>query len=191
MNSNSKDFRISRRASLMSMIAMAAFFSVTSAWALDRGGDGYFHTGSGTRVKHITIIGDVNVYDIGHAMKDLPPQKSKQAVIDMDTSKYFMWVMRRDVDQEKIQNALREAYQMNGYGDTAKINQALGVFNKELTEKTQVKISYDSATKATTFAVIGGSSTTIPSIEFMKATWSIWFGKIDQPALGDALISKI
>jgi hypothetical protein len=174
------------------MLGAAAALTVgTSAWALDRSGDGYFHTGFGTRVKHIPIIGDVNVYDIGHAMKDLPPTKSKQAVIDMDTSKFFAWTMRRDVGEEKIQNALREAYQMNGYGDTAKINQALSVFNKELTEKTTVKISYDSATKATTFSVGGGSSTTIPSIEFMKATWSIWFGKIDQPSLGDQLISKI
>ena len=24
----------------------------------------------------------------------------------------------------------------------------------------------------------------------MKATWSIWFGKIDQPDLGDALIAQ-
>ena len=191
MTPSSKNFRISRRTSMMAMIAMAAFFSVTSAWALDRGGDGYFHTGSGTRVKHITIIGDVNVYAIGHAMKDLPPVKSKQAVIDMDTSKFFAWTMLRDVGEEKIQNALREAYQLNGYGDTAKINQALIVFNKELTEKTTVRISYDSATKSTTFSVGGGSSTTIPSIEFMKATWSIWFGKIDQPSLSDALISKI
>ncbi len=186
-----KNLRMSRRTSLVAMLGVAAFLTVGSAFALDRQGDGYFHTGSGTRVKHITIIGDVKVYAIGHAMKDLPPQKSKQAVIDIDTSKFFAWTMLRDVDQEKIQNALREAYQLNGYGDTAKINQALGVFNKELTENTNVRISYDSAAKATTFSVVGGSSTTIPGIEFMKATWSIWFGKIDQPSLGDELISKI
>ncbi len=186
-----KNLRMSRRHSLIAMMSVAAFFTVGSAFALDRQGDGYFHTGFGTRVKHIPIIGDVNVYDIGHAMKDLPPTKSKQAVIDMDTSKYFAWTMRRDVGEEKIQNALREAYQMNGYGDTAKINQALSVFNKELTENSTVKISYDSGAKATTFAVGGGPSTTIGGIEFMKATWSIWFGKIDQPSLGDQLIKNI
>lgn len=186
------NLRIGRRQTLIAMLGVTALATLgTNAFALDRGGDGYFHTGSGTRVKHIPIIGDVNVYDIGHAMKDLPPSKSKQAVIDMDTNKFFVWVMRRDVDQEKIVNALKEAYQMNGYGDGGKINQALGVFNKELTEKTQVKISYDSGAKTTTFSVVGGSSATIPSIEFMKATWSIWFGKIDQPSLGDQLISKI
>jgi len=190
MNQSSKNFRITRRTSMMVMVVMAAFFSVTSAWALDRGGDGYFHTGSGTRVKHITLLGNFDVYVIGHAMKDLPPAKSKQAVIDMDTSKYFAWTMLRDVEQEKIVNALREAYQMNGYGDTAKINQALGVFTKELTKDSTVRISYDSNTKSTTFTA-GGTSATIPSIEFMKATWSIWFGKIDQPTLGDQLISKL
>jgi hypothetical protein len=182
---------LTRRSSFLWMFAIALFFSTTSAWALDRGGDGYFHTGSGTRVKHIPIYGNVDVYAIGHAMKELPPAKTKQAVIDMDTSKYFAWTMLRDVGEEKIQNALREAYQLNGYGDTAKINQALSVFNKELTEKTTVRISYDSAAKTTTFSVGGGSSTTVASIEFMKATWSIWFGKIDQPALGDQLISKL
>ncbi|MEO7112896.1 MAG: chalcone isomerase family protein [Polyangiaceae bacterium] len=186
------NLRISRRTTLVAMLGAAAALTVgTSAFALDRGTDGYFHTGSGTRVKHVTLLGNFDVYVIGHAMKDLPPTKSKQAVIDIDTSKYFAWTMLRAVDQGKIQDALREAYQMNGYGDTAKINQALSVFTSELAKGGSVRISYDSGTKATTFSVGGGSSTTVPSIEFMKATWSIWFGKIDQPALSDLLISKI
>ena len=29
---------------------------------------------------------------------------------------------------------------------------------------------------------------TITGIDFMKATWSIWFGKIDQKELGDQLL---
>jgi hypothetical protein len=174
------------------MLGAAASVALTkSAWALDRQSDGYFHTGFGTRVKHIPIYGNVDVYDIGHAMKDLPPAKSKQAVIDLDTSKYFAWTMKRDVGEGKIQDALREAYQLNGYNDTGKVNQAVGVFVKELAKGSTVRISYDSGAKATTFAVGGGPSTTIPSIEFMKGTWSIWFGKIDQPSLSDALISKI
>ena len=28
-------------------------------------------------------------------------------------------------------------------------------------------------------------------VDFMQAVWSIWFGKIDQPKLGDQLISKL
>jgi hypothetical protein len=33
-------------------------------------------------------------------------------------------------------------------------------------------------------------SATVPGEEFMKATWSIWFGKIDQPNLGDSLLNR-
>ena len=180
------------RRSILGLLALAPLLSVTTdAFALDRSGDGYFHTGDGIRVKHIAIIGDVKVYSISHMMRDLPPAKSKQAVIDMDTNKRLTWKMLRDVDQEKIQNALREGFQMNGYGDAGKINQAVSVFNKELVENTYVTITYEADKKATTFAVAGGSSTTIQGIDFMKATWSIWFAKIDQPSLGDALISKI
>jgi len=42
-----------------------------------------------------------------------------------------------------------------------------------------------------TVTVQGGGTATIPGVDFMKAVWSIWFGKIDQPALGDALIRNI
>lgn len=183
------------RRSLMATIAMGALFTVgfptSNAYALDRSGDGYFHTGEGIRVKHIAIIGDVNVYNISHMMHDLPPTKSKQAVIDMDTNKRFTWKMLRGVGNSKIQNALREGYQMNGYNDQGKINQAVGVFNKDLDDGQYVTITYETASKNTTFAVVGGSSTTINGVDFMKATWSLWFGKIDQPSLGDQLISKI
>ena len=183
------------RRSLLAVIAMGAFFTMalptSSAFALDRGGDGYFHTGEGVRVKHIPIIGNVDVYHIDHMMHDLPPAKSKQAVIDMDTNKRLTWKMLRGVGNSKIQDALREGYQMNGYTDAGKINQAVGVFNKDLDNGQYVTITYETASKNTTFAVVGGSSTTINGIDFMKATWSLWFGKIDQPALGDQLISKI
>ncbi|MEO8800127.1 MAG: chalcone isomerase family protein [Polyangiaceae bacterium] len=179
------------RRSILGVLALAPLLSVTDAFALDRAGDGYYHTGDGIRVKHITIIGDVRVYSISHMMRDLPPAKSKQAVIDMDTNKRLTWKMLRDVGEQKIQDALREGFQMNGYNDAAKINQAVGVFNKELVENTYVTITYESDKKATTFAVAGGASTTIQGIDFMKATWRVWFGKIDQPSLSDQLISKI
>jgi len=55
-----------------------------------------------------------------------------------------------------------------------------------------VTITYDSGAKSTTIRVLGGGgSATVSGVDFMKATWSIWFGKIDQPSLGDALISKM
>jgi hypothetical protein len=162
----------------------------SGAWALDRSPNGYFHTGDGVRVKKV-VFASVDVYAIGHEMKELPPQKSKEAVIDLDVSKRFVWVMKRDVEAEKIRNALTEAYSMNGYGDHAKIAQFMGAFKGDLKEKQWVTITYDADKKTTTLSVQGGGSATVAGVDFMKATWRLWFGKIDQPALGDALISRI
>ena len=151
--------------------------------------DDWIHTGSGVRVKKVAII-SVNVYAISHFMKQLPSTKSKQAVIDMDTGKKFVWTMKRDVDQEKIQTALKDAFAMNGYTDAGKIGQAVSAFKADLKDKDTVSIVYDADKKQTTVTTPSGSAS-VGGVEFMKAVWSIWFGKIDQPSLGDALISKI
>jgi hypothetical protein len=168
-------------------VAALALFAVPAS-ALERGNDGLFHTGDGIRYKKIAFI-NIKVYAIDHAMKDLPAQKSKQAVIDADVDKQFHWKMLRSVDAEKIQNALREAYAKNGYNDAAKINALVGSIAKELKQGDSVTIRYDAAKKATTITSPAGSAT-VPGEEFMKATWSIWFGKIDQKDLGDELIEK-
>jgi len=181
-----------RSASLVLLVtALFALFAAPLARALDKGADGWFHTGDGIRVKTIAFV-NFKVYAIGHDMKDLPDAKSKQAVIDLDTTKRFTWRMLRDVDQSKIQNALKEAYALNGFSDGGKIGPFVGAFNGDLKEGQFVTITYDSGAKSTTIRVLGGGgSATVPGVDFMKATWSIWFGKIDQPSLGDALISKI
>jgi hypothetical protein len=171
-------------------VLLAAFVAVLlAAGSLFAQGD-YILTGTGIRVKTVAFI-DVNVYAISHYMKQLPPAKSKQAVIEMDTGKKFVWTMKRDVDHEKIVKALKDAYAMNGYSDAAKIGQFIGAFKGELKEKSNITIVYDADKKTTTLTVGGGGSATVPGVDFMKATWSIWLGKIDQPKLGDQLIAKI
>ena len=77
----------------------------------------WFFTGSAVRTKSIGPF-TAKVYSIRHDIKG-HPAKSKQAVIDADMDKRFTWKMLRDVDKEKIQKALREAYAMNGYTDAA------------------------------------------------------------------------
>jgi hypothetical protein len=168
------------------LAALAAmFFAFGAAFA-----DDWKHTGTGIRVKTIAIV-DVKVYEISHYVKQLPTSKSKQAVIELDAGKKFVWKMLRDVEQEKIKTALKDAYAMNGYGDAGKIGQFVGAFSGDLKEKQGVTITYDADKKATTIKVDGGGTATVAGVDFMKATWSVWFGKIDQPKLGDQLISKI
>jgi hypothetical protein len=172
------------------LVLLVVLTTAASAWALDRGADGWFHTGDGVRVKKVAFV-NFDVYSISHDMKELPPSKSKQAVIDMDTDKRFTWHQLRDVDKEKIQNAIREAFAMNGYTDQSKIGPYVGAWSNDMAKGQTVTIKYDSTAKAVTVAVQGGGSATIPGADFMKAVWSIWFGRIDQPALGDALIKNI
>jgi hypothetical protein len=183
------------RKRLCPSILLATFAAVlaiaASAFALEANKDGWFHTGDGVRTKSVAFI-NVKVYAIGHDMKALPAAKSKQAVIDADVDKRITWKMLRDVDHEKIVKALREAYAQNGYGDAGKIGQAMSAFTGELKENTYVTIAYNSTSKTTTFSVLGagGGSAAVSGVDFMKGTWSIWFGKIDQPSLGDAMLSR-
>jgi hypothetical protein len=170
---------------------MRTLLALGFAWpaqALERDRDGYFHTGDGIRYKKVAFV-NVKVYAIDHYMKDLPPQKSKQAVIDAEVDKSFRWKMLRSVDAEKIRHALREAYAKNGYNDAAKINPFVDSITKELKEGDAVTIKYDAAKKVTSITSPTGSAS-IPGEAFMKATWSLWFGKIDQKDLGDALLSR-
>jgi Chalcone isomerase-like len=171
------------------MAALVLLFSLFIAVEARADGD-YVKTGSATRVKKVAFI-SVDVYDITHSMKSLPKPKSKQAIIEMDVSKKFEWTMKRDVDHEKIVDALKEAYAMNRYADTTKINQLMAAFRGELKKGSRVTIIYDADKKATTINVDGGGSATVPGVDFMKGTWKIWFGAIDQADLGDRLMSQI
>lgn len=164
------------------LLTLAPGASAQGAW---------IHTGSAVRTKSVGPF-TAKVYAIRHDMKERPAAKSKQAVIDADVDKKFTWRMLRDVDSSKIQKALREAFQMNGYGDQGKINAFVSAFNKEeVTEDSAVVISYNAANKSTTIWVQNGGSVTVPGNDFMKAVWSIWFGRIDQPSMGDQLIAKL
>lgn len=172
-----------------------ALFALTSALLLSVApsalADGWIHTGDAVRVKSVAFI-TVNVYAIRHDMKDKPATKSKQAVIDADVDKKFTCQMLRGVTQSQIQGALREAFKLNGYTDTAKIEQFVGAFNQpEVKDKGTWVVSYNAANKSVSLWVKDAGSSTVAGQDFMKAVWSIWFGKIDQKSMGDQLLSKL
>ncbi len=153
--------------------------------------DAMIHTGDAVRTKSVGPF-TAKVYGIRHDMKEKPATKSKQAVIDAEVDKKFTWKMLRDVDSSKIRKALTEALQMNGFNDAARTAQFVGAFKQEeVKENTAVVISYDAASKNVTIWVQGGGSAILGGQDFMHAVWSIWFGKIDQPSMGDQLISKL
>ena len=153
--------------------------------------DPMVYTGDAVRTKSVGPF-TAKVYSIRHDMKEKPATKSKQAVIDADVDKKFTWRMLRDVDSKKIQKALSEALALNGFADGGRTGQFVGAFNKEeVKENSAVVISYNATAKSVTIWVQGAGSATIAGADFMKAVWSIWLGRIDQPSMGDQLISKL
>lgn len=175
------------RAKFFSFLAAIAAMVVLSGSAI--AGD-WIHTGSGIRVKTILFI-DVNVYTINHFMKEKPAEKSKAAVVNAEVDKKFECKLLRDIEGEKLRTAMKEAYARNNYTDKAKIEKVLTAFPAELKEGQAFSIKYDAAAKTTTFSIAGQGSVTVDGSDFMKGTWNIWFGVIDQKKLGDQLISKL
>lgn len=173
----------------------AALFTMVLALLLTLGSSAFaetwIHTGDAVRTKSIGPF-SAKVYAIRHDMAARPATKSKQAVIDADVDKKFTWKMLRDVDSKKIKSALVEAFQMNGFNDQGRIGQFVSAFSQEeVKEDTIVVIKYAAAAKSVTIWVKGGRSVTVAGEDFMKGVWKIWFGKIDQPTMGDQLISKL
>jgi hypothetical protein len=183
---------MNRRLSLSFLLTMivAALFVTFGAPKTASAQGAWIHTGDAVRTKSIGPF-TAKVYSIRHDMKE-KVAKSRQSVIDADVDKKFTWRMLRDVDSKKIQKALEEAFAMNGFGDSGKIRQFVGAFNKEeVKEDSAVVITYSAANKSTTIWVQNMGSATIAGPDFMKAVWRIWFGKIDQPSMGDQLIAKL
>jgi len=112
--------RVDRRTALQLILAASSAVLFTGqASALEREKNGFYMTGSGVRVKKKGPFTG-KVYSISHYMRELPPAKTKEAVIAMETDKVFSWRMLRDVDAEKIHEALNEGFAKNGYADRAR-----------------------------------------------------------------------
>ncbi|HMV46035.1 MAG TPA: chalcone isomerase family protein [Leptospiraceae bacterium] len=145
-------------------------------------------TGSAVRVKKIAFV-NVNVYAITHQMKDVPATRSAQEMINAETDKRFILKMKRNVDSAKIVTAINDAYALNGYSNKANQDTFSSVLTGDLKENDTITISYNAATKSVT-CNYSGKTSTVTGSDFMKATWSIWFGKIDQPSLTQALVGN-
>jgi Chalcone isomerase-like len=175
---------------MLGAVALATLAVSGGAFALEPGKDGYYHTGSATRVKKVVLV-NVKVYEVNHYMKALPDKKSKQAVVDAACDKKFMLRMLRDVEAEKMREALTESYGRTG-ADKGKIAQLLNTLSTELKENSYLIFAYNAEQKVTMLKV-GDKQVSVPGEDFMKSTWNIWFGNgiNDQSGIGDQLIAKL
>lgn len=175
-----------KRLAVALLAALAMMDLASAAWAME----GFVHTGSGVRVKKVLFV-NAKVYEINHYMRALPQQHTRKAVVQADIDKVVAWRMLRDVDESKIRDSMKGAYALNGYRDDATLDKVLNVFTGGLKEGEQLKVTYDSQKKTTTFSRATGRRVIVAGMEFMRATWSMWFGQSDQPSLGDDLLRLV
>jgi hypothetical protein len=184
----------SRRAAQVgaaTVVALAACSALVSrAEALEPDRAGWYHTGDGVMTKDVAIF-HVDVFSVGHDMKCLPDHKSRISVVSAECDKRFSWRALRDVAKGDIREALQSAYASIDYGDQAKVRRAVSAFQSGLNEGALVTISYDAASKSTTFAPPRGGKVVIGGADFMRATWSILFVNPELRKLGDALMDKL
>jgi hypothetical protein len=161
--------------------------------------DKWVTTGSSLRVKSIGPF-TAKVYTITHLMKGRPTERSKRGIIDAEVDKQFQLFFQRDVDAEKIKGAFKEGFEKNGYTDQAKIARFIGAVGtgdvveynaKTMKGQPSISIAYSADSKTTTINVPGHGSAKVEGSDFMKATWSIWYGRIDQPSMGDQLMVSL
>jgi Chalcone isomerase-like len=175
---------------LVFVLGLSLWLAPVDASAVAREANGYYLTGTGVRQKEVALF-SVDLYVISHYMRDLPPTRSKGAVIAADVDKMFALRLLRELTSAQIQGALRDAFAANGYADHAKIDPFVAAVGKTLPKGATITIRYDAASKTTTASSKGNRPVSIPGVDFMMATWSIWLGRIDQDGLGEALIDRI
>jgi hypothetical protein len=171
-------------------VVVGLVFAPRIAAAIDRGPDGYYRTGAATQTANHWPF-TMDVFAIWHDVRQPPATKSRQAMIDLDADKRFTMRMLRDLDGDKLRAGLRDGYHRNGFTDDAAIDRFLAALPPRLSNGAALWIVYDAAAGQTRLVVDGGQSSSISGAAFMRATWSIWFGRSKPADIGDALMRNL
>lgn len=145
--------------------------------------DGYFRTGEAE--PHEGLIRVV------HDVERLPADPSRQALLDVDVDKRLTLIALSDVDADTMREGLRERFARRGFGDRERVDRFLAALTGRIARGQSVIISYDAAAKITRLAVEGRTATTGEGLDFMRATWSLWFGESVPSSLADSLRSEV
>src|SRR5512142_1182267 len=149
--------------------------------------DGYHHTGDAVlKANHWPFT--IELFAVGHDMRDLPAEKSRQAVIALDTDKRLTLRFLRDMDPDRITRWMENEYAHAGFRDAERVRAVVGAFGADrLAKDEQAVVQYDAATQITTVTVGRGAPIQVKGLDFMRATWAVWFGR----ALGDGLVAQL
>jgi hypothetical protein len=152
--------------------------------------DAWIKTGQGIREKSLALV-HIQAFTISHWVRVRPTAPSRSIMIDLDSDKKFVLRMLRDVGANRMKEMFRDAFTLNGYRDASLIDAFLAALTRDLVKGDQITIAYTARAQTTLISLQDGGSATLHGRDFMRATWRIWYGKTDQPTLGEALISNL
>ncbi|HYD40894.1 MAG TPA: hypothetical protein VEB43_08685 [Anaeromyxobacter sp.] len=129
----------------------------------------------------------VELLSVRHDMRDLPAERSRRAVVELDGDKRLTLHTLRELPTERLTSWLRDGLEAAGYRDDERIRAFLSGFPEgNLRKDEEVVIQYDAAAQLTTVTSDRGAPVRVDGVSFMRAIWTVWFGK-----LGDGLVSRL
>ena len=157
---------------------------------LAKGEDGFYVTGAATRTKRVLFM-TVEVYRATHAMKEIPDPTTTDAVAEANVDKKMTIRFLRNVDLQKIIDGIKEGYRRNGWNEMEKVEELFSILKGDLRKNDVFSVEYQAENE--TLIAIGGDGRTssVAGRDFMVATWSAWFKKIDSPGFSERLIANL
>jgi hypothetical protein len=112
---------------------------------------------------------------LAHDVRELPPARTPQAAIELDADKRMTLHALRDLPGERMRKTLAERYAKRGFADAARVARFLAPLQGTIDKGSTVVFAYEAATQ-TTRLTVGATTTSEQGLEFMQATWALWFG---------------
>jgi hypothetical protein len=112
---------------------------------------------------------------LAHDVRELPPSRTPEAIIELDTDKRMTLHALRDLPGERMRKTLAERYAKRGFTDAARVARFLAPLHGTIPRSATVAFAYEAATQ-TTRLTVGAETTSEQGLDFMQATWAIWFG---------------
>lgn len=125
----------------MRKILTAVILGIFSGFALYGQGKEFITTGSGIRIKKVAFV-SVKVCSVTHQMKEPVTEKSPRTIVQAETDKRFILKKLSDVESDKVENAIYDAYSLNGNTDNSNQGKIINVLKGDLKEGFTITISY-------------------------------------------------
>jgi hypothetical protein len=176
--------------SLLAIAALLAGLDRECAAELEKTEDGQYITGTAVRTKRVLFV-DVEVYRAIHSIKELPASPTKQGVVEADSDKRMAITMLRNVDLHRIIEGIEEGYRRNNWKEMKKVKQLFSILTGHLSAGDTFWVEYDAEAETTTAIEKNGRRSSVEGRDFMIATWSAWFYKIDSPGFSNRLVKDL